>query len=342
MFLLTSVFLSGLGISPSPGKSALQTNQDFVEDVTHESSLDIKDMASVFHFVLKSLPDKVKVYPTENYYYFSFHHDGMDYSGNIRLGVTDRDKGRVHFTYFPAFNGWRRDAIDTYKVFSSSDGVAVKAQKNLTYQVSFRGRSVVFELNDLSMRKPPKALMNTDEIYIGPVFDESGIQFFLLYNSRLKVFLYILDEIRPVADRLYVSEISKRIYLGRRTGFAFYQDKNLARKILVGVYGPNSNVNNYLDGPFDQLPDNFIKDDRLKNALEAVAPALKGKIDRYGFWANGASRYLIGPYLYYTDLEQLYMFDDCALAEEMRGQYYYKCFSVEEVGEVDVSLEHKQ
>lgn len=314
-------------------QSKLQTNQAFVEEVAHKSTLDINDMASVFHFVLKSLPDKVKVYPTENYYYFSFHHAGMDYSGNIRLGVTDRDQGKLHFTYFPSFNGWRRDKIDTYKVFAANDGVSVKKLGNLVYQVSFRQRSVVFALNDLFKHKPPKALVNQDEVYIGPVFDESGIQFFLLYNKRLKLFLYILDETKPVADNLYASDISKRIFLGRRTGFAFYRDKNHDRKILIGVYGPNSNVNNYLDGPFDQLPDNFIKDDTLKNALEAAHPELKGKINRYGFWTNGASRYLIGPYLYYTDLEQLRMFDNCANAEDMRGQYYYKCFVVEDPSE---------
>ena len=48
----------------------LETNEVYVQDLTRESTLAISDPLSVFSFVLKSLPERVKVYPTENYYYF--------------------------------------------------------------------------------------------------------------------------------------------------------------------------------------------------------------------------------------------------------------------------------
>ena len=37
---------------------------------------------------MSQLPERVKVYPTENYYYFGFLHDGIRYAGNIRLDAS--------------------------------------------------------------------------------------------------------------------------------------------------------------------------------------------------------------------------------------------------------------
>ncbi len=322
----------GLMIGPSSAGSLpeLHTNQQFIENMGTPSKVKIDDIDAVFSMVLHRLGDVVHVYPTENYYYFSFFHNGMTYSGNFRLGVTDRDQGKIHFTYYPTYNGWRRDPIDKYKIYGPGDGVEVAKVDDLNYRVSYRGKSVVFALNDLRDVKPPAAIMNPDETYIGPVFDESGMQFYLLYNSRLKVFHYILNETDGIPDALDVSDFSPRILIGQRTGFAFYLDKNKPRKILIGVFAENSNVNNYLDGPFDQLPDNFIRGETLRKALVDFVPELKGHITRYGFWKNGESRYLIGPYYYYTYPEQLALFDECATSPDMSGDYYYKCFLVQD------------
>jgi hypothetical protein len=45
----------------------------------------------------------------------------------------------------------------------------------------------VFELNDLSNVKPPPGAFGPDEAYLGPVFDESAIRFFLVFNRKLKL-----------------------------------------------------------------------------------------------------------------------------------------------------------
>ena len=60
---------------------------------------------------------------------------------------------------------------------------------------------MTFALNDLSSVKPPPDVLKADETFLGPIFDESGIRFFLVFNSRLKIFHYILDETAPVADQ---------------------------------------------------------------------------------------------------------------------------------------------
>ena len=67
----------------------LNTHQSYMEEVLRPGTLDVKDPLAVFGFVLNSLPDRVKVYPTENYYYFTFTLNGSPYAGNIRLDASD-------------------------------------------------------------------------------------------------------------------------------------------------------------------------------------------------------------------------------------------------------------
>ena len=76
----------------------IKTNQSYIEEVDRQTKLAIDDPMAVFTFVFNSLPDRVKVYPTENYYYFTFVHDGVPYNGNVRLDASDRDQGTVNRT----------------------------------------------------------------------------------------------------------------------------------------------------------------------------------------------------------------------------------------------------
>ena len=263
-------------------------------------------------FVLGTLPDSVKVYPTENYYYFYFYHNSTRYAGNIRLDASDRDDGTLHFAYYEDLAEWKEQPPVLYQKFDKSHGVTVEKIERLVYRVAYGDKSVVFRLNDLSAVKPPPAIMGPDEKYLGPVFDESAIRFFLIFNKRLKLFHYVLDETVAVADQFVRASLTSRILIGRRTGFAFYQDYRLKRKILIGVFEGNARVNNYFDGPFDQLPDNFVEGEELREAILAVDPSLTGKIDRVGSAPDGSGRYLIGPYVYYRTEEELRSFHDCA------------------------------
>jgi hypothetical protein len=158
------------------------------------------------------------------------------------------------------------------------------------------------------------------------VFDESAIRLFLIFNKRLKLFHYVLDETVAVADQFVRASLTSRILIGRRTGFAFYQDYRLKRKILIGVFEGNARVNNYFDGPFDQLPDNFVEGEELREAILAVDPSLTGKIDRVGSAPDGSGRYLIGPYVYYRTEEELRSFHDCATRRRRTDDTYYRCF----------------
>jgi hypothetical protein len=325
---LASALVSSTAAAQTPERPHVYTNEQYIDDLTRPLTLPLDNPKAMLAFILESISGEVKVYPTENYYYFNFHHRGTRYAGNIRLDAKDRDEGKLHFAYFVELTEWVKDDAINYKVFSKDDGVIVERIEPLRYRVTLGGRSVVFQLNDLSNVVPPKTALGPDDQYLGPVFDESGIRFFLIFNRKLKIFHYVLDETVPVADELFPAHFTNRILIGRRTGFAFYDEHRLKRKILIGVYEANSSVNNAFDGPFDQLPDNFIKGDELRDAIIAADPSQAGRIDRHGGSEDGASRYLIGPYIYYRDEQELMAFHECATNKQLPSDLYWACFVV--------------
>ncbi len=290
----------------------LQTNQNYVEAVRANAALKIDDPKAVFSALLRSLPARVKVYPTESYYYFSFHHAGVAYAGNIRLDAQARREGKLYFAYFRAATQQHGDGEGHRAVLGAADGVDIKEVARLAWRVRHAGTSVVFALNDLSKVAPPAGALAKSENFIGPVFDESGLRFFLAFDQRRNDFLFILDETVTVTDDLSPTESADDLLLGRRTGFLFAVDKtHRARKVLVGVYGGNVALNNYFDGPFDQLPDTFIKGDALRAAIIRRQPELKGRIDRFGNLADGENRVLIAPYATYHEPEDLKRISAC-------------------------------
>jgi hypothetical protein len=224
---------------------------------------------------------------------------------------------------------WKDESPVTHIVLDMSQGVAVEKLDRLLYRISYRDKTVVFALNDLSRVVPPVGTVGPDEEYLGPIFDDSAIRFFLIYNTKLKIFHYILDESIEVADQFFPTRATDRILIGKRTGFAFYRDHRLDRKILIGVFEGNARVNNYLDGPFDQLPDNFIEGDKLRDIILDVDPSLAGKIDRLGGSPDGADRFLISPYMHYREEDDLLVFDRCATSRKIDASLYYACFVVD-------------
>jgi hypothetical protein len=323
--------MAGAAAAEDAGLPKLHTLESYIDEVSRPTKLAIDDPMAVFEFVLNSLPDRVKVYPTENYYYFRFFHNGVEYAGNIRIEPNDNGGQAVHFTYFEEAQAWHEDPEWKHVVLEPSQGVTTEKLDRLIYKISFKGKSVVFALNDLSNVKPPASAMGDDETFIGPIFDEAGIRFFLVYNAKLKDFHYILDETEGVADAFMPSPRTDRILIGKRTGFAFYRDHHHDRKILIGVYESNMRLNTYFDGPFDQLPDNFIEGETLRKAILQVQPDLKGHIDRFGSDPNGEVRYMIGPYLPYGKIEDLYAYHQCA-SSKVRSANYYDCFVFEKLG----------
>jgi hypothetical protein len=304
----------------------LHTEESDIAEVMQSSDLEIFNPNAVFAFVMKQLPGRVLVYPTENYYYFRLLHNGVPFAGNIRLPAATRDRGEIAFAYSERPTDWNPEPRDYHAMLGAADGVTVEKVEPLIYRVTLGGKSVVFELNDLSKVRPPDGLLSADEQYLGPSFDESGVRFFFVFNRKLKVFHFLLDETAKLPDRLAPHPATDRILIGRRTGFAFYRLDD--RKVLIGVNARQSRLNTYYDGPFDQLPENFIEGDALQQAIVAANPEMRGRIDRLSFFPDGNNRFLIHPYLPYREVSDLVIFHRCVTS--VRAAQRSRCFVVDD------------
>jgi hypothetical protein len=312
---------------PGPDAPKLMFHQKYIEEVNKKTKLEVENPMAVFEFVMNSLPERVTVYPSENYFYFKFIHNSQTYAGNIRLDTSDRDEQNVHFAYFLEYALWWKSKDLTYKKLTPADGIKLDKISPLSYRLTYKDKSVIFDISDLSKQKPPSGMVSRDEVFIGPTEDDSGIRFFLLFNQKLKLFLFVLNENEPVPDVFYPVKVSSSITVGGRTGFAFYKDKKLDRKILIGVFEGNSMVNNYFDGPFDQLPDNFVQGDEMAKAVVAIDPSLKGKVDRFGADPKGDERFAVNPYIYYGSVDDLNIVEKC-VDKKLGTRQYYTCFNL--------------
>lgn len=308
------------------GTPALHTNEREIVETLQPTALAIDDPLAVFAFVFRNLPERAQIYPTENYYYFRFTHNGAPYVGNLRLAAADRDQGKLHFAYGEQPTDWRPNPKAKHVVLDSSRGVTMTKLSTTAYRVAHEGRAVTFILNDLREIKPPAGLLRPDEQLVGTVFDESAVRFFLVYNSRLKIFHYLLDETVAPTDQWVPAGVGGVVRIGKRTGFAFYRDG--ARNVLIGVNERNSRLNNFFDGPFDQLPENAIEGEELRSAILTGDPAVRGQIDRLGNFLDGSGRYLIHPYLLYRSPADLAVFHRCMTAKRIADAQRPRCFVI--------------
>ena len=189
----------------------------------------------------------------------------------------------------------------------------------------------MFELNDLSHVKPPQDAMSRDERFIGPIFDEFGVRFLLVYNQKLKAFHYLLDETITPNETFTPSPSTDRILIGKRTGFAFYRDHKLNRKILIGVYRGQCRASTTTmtarSTSFPTISSRAIRcatpfsTSRLTSRAASTASA--GSFD-------GETRYMIAPYTQYATEDDLLMFHRCAESKDVPADQYHLCFVYDE------------
>lgn len=322
-------FAAPAAAEPKPGEPGygVTFNQQIIDRLNDAPDFNIDDPMTAFAHVFAALPEDATIYPTENYYYFQFVWSGIDFAGNMRLDVSDRDDGVLHFAYFTKNEPWNVEILSNYRPLTIKDGVKVEKIDDLLYAVTYEGKTVRFHLNDLTAVEAPEGIVAEGDTLLGPTFDESGIPFFLVFNEPRKEFLFVLNENEPLNDILLpFNDDHPALTIGSRTGFAFYEDRYSPRKILVGVYDGNVSANNYFDGPFDQLPDNFIPGEELRDAITTKYPELDGEIDRLGAFRSQDGRFLVNPYINYQypgELERFLRCGDVALDEEK----FYACLA---------------
>jgi len=291
------------------------------------SRTDLNDPVSVFGQVFLCLSQEVTVFPSENYYYFNLNINGMVLWGSMSLSADKRDKGIISFGYIEKSNdfmGEDNNAAGGSKELSAADGLKLEKVNPFRYKAVFNGKTVFFNLNKLNLSKPVKAKLMQDEVLVGPNYDESGLQFFLVFNATEKKMYWILNEETYVPEGF--DKATDFLFFGRRTGFAFFNDSINNRKILVGVDANNVLKNNWYDGPFDQMPDNHVYTGELevKKYIEATYPADSGRIDKYGnYLEEEGVRIAIAPYYaYYSKEDLIAMLEDCLKNETVPSSLY--------------------
>ncbi len=320
LIVILVLFLSSFFfLNKSQDKGYFLFNQKFIEAL--DTNLDYTDPKAVFGFVFSKLDPEVVVYPSENYYYFEFLANGRAFHGAIGLfaDIIDDDKIMLAYAERELENQTQENSYTIY--LNASDDLGVEKINDFRYKVSHKGKDVVFNFNQLDIRQPSSLAVFEDEKFVAPVFDESGLLFYLIYNSKINRFYWILSE----ASKVSFSKIYNSTFVDRRTQFIFYSESG--RNILVGVNKNNAASNNWYDGPFDQISYNYVKtgDIDIKFYLDRVYPQIKNSINAYGKLNGTNSRIAITPYSEYLEAaEVVEKVKDCEESREtMSG--FYKC-----------------
>ncbi len=273
-------------------------NQTWIEDQARD--VDVTDPRAILAQVFSALPDRPFVWPTENYYYFRFTANGVDYGGNFRLHPVERDEGLINFAYFDTGDPSQFHHL----LLGPDDGVDVERLSATEYAVTFDGRTVTFVLNPISQTDPGPPLVGPKEAFIGRGFDELGLAFLLVFNETIDRFIWILDAEQPAPVPLAPMAPDLDVHVS--SGFVFYRPPGEERHILAGVDAHEVVRNTYFDGPFDQLPDNWLPETRFQELALRADPNLRGAINARGEFEGRTARMAVMPYLQYNELGEVW------------------------------------
>ena len=335
VLLAVDLFFDFKRESENPYSAELQrgftTNEAFIEALYKE--IDTNNTDEVFRFVFSQLDEEVDLYPGENFYYYKFIANGKTYGGAIGISTRDRDSGVLHFGYAARQDFGRKDVLKLSDdsgggMLNVAEGVIVKKIDDFKYSINFEGKTVIFNMYQPGLKPPKQAKLLKDEIYIGPVIDESGLFFYLLFNSDVSHMYHILNEDNFVPEQF--ERYTENIIIGERTGFAFYDDEINNRKILIGVDASHVLNNDWYDGPFDHMPDNYIArgDVEFEKYVEASYPGTAGRIDKHSrYMDNNGTRVAIAPYIVYYEKDELQIIVDRCLSLTSDSSNFYRCIT---------------
>lgn len=268
------------------------------QPVGHE--VQFSDPRSVLKYVLANAPPRAIVYPTEQYYYYSFPLGSRLVSGNIRF--VDAVDGGISIGYFDAYN--ESDLIvGTFQ--SGQDGLELSyAADHCEIRVRIDNIERVFVLDDEAFGSPSIELLE-DEQFISGIRDESGYFLYLMYWKPQRSFYYVLNPSKQLPERWSRGESDTvELWFGDQSRFCFYHHRATDRFILVGVHERHIRENTMYDGPFDQVPPRLPIRAIVEEAYPYVIAA--GGIDAHGnFVRTEGSRVAISPYRAYRSGPEL-------------------------------------
>jgi hypothetical protein len=287
-------------------------NQRIIEGLSAQD-LDVHNTEEVFKYIFSRLPDEVTVYPSENYFYFVLYADGGQWWGNIRLPARSRADGDLSFAYFNfedfPIGARSRDAHT--KVFNAPDGVFVRERSRFVWEVEFEGKIVAFNFHELRQDRPRLFALDQREVFIQRTFDESGLQFFLLFDRDHNHFLWVLNQEELVPESLLDIEGNPDFVIGAKSGFVFWIDREHgSRNVLAAIRRASVQRNDYYDGPFDQLADNYALETNVSEYMQRAYPNARDNVDVFGYYLDQerALRVGISPYYTYADEDDLHAY----------------------------------
>lgn len=313
-----------LGLATGPlnwrGYASIETNQSLIG--ASRTSVDVDDAATIFEHVFSALPWLAVIYPSGDHYYFSFPCSRGLVQGNLRLTPGLRAAGMIGMAYSLGVPG--RDKTVSVQL-GRHQGFHITALGPRAWLCYYHWRTVVFVLNHTPTAPPAQAHLLPGESWVVPVFDESGLQFQLVFQQDPAHLFWILNQDQPVAEDFDYA--APDIEIGHRTRFAFYVDQRNHRWILVGVDRRNTVENTWYDGPFDQLPVEIEAGRHgLRQCLEKVYPNVHGQIDDYGrFKLLPDMDVAVMPWALYDKVEDLAYIGKCK--QEFSGPAFYSCIT---------------
>ncbi|MGA2184039.1 MAG: hypothetical protein ABSH47_13500 [Bryobacteraceae bacterium] len=303
------------------GSATVETNENLI--IGSRTNVDVDDAAAVFERVFSALPLRTVVYPSGDHYYFSFPCTRGLIRGNLRLTRELRTGGTIGITYSLGVPG--RDKTISVRL-GRSQGLYMIGLGRRAWLCYYHWKFVVFLLNPSVAAPPIHAKLLPGETWATSVFDESGLQFHLIFQQQPPHLFWILNRDLPVAEDF--DRTATDIAIGRRTRFAFYVDKSNDRWVLVGVDRRNSVENTWYDGPFDQLPNEEIEAGLpgFRKYLESVYPGVRGQIDDYGrYKLLPQSDVAVVPWMLYDNVEDLAFIEKCK--QTPAGPAFYRCIT---------------
>lgn len=320
--------------------AAITFNDDYVRDpaggptarnLVLPDDFDLNDPVRVFDAVFGSLPSRVQVYPTENYFYWSIRIGPRTFRGNLNLSVRARDRGLLPFYFSELADVSSGGQPRRFQIVGGGTlGAAILTlrrdpQNPLRYSLTRGSRTVTFDLHNLTQKAPPQGVLRPGEVFVERTFDESGLRFLLAFQpssqTRAATFTWILDPgpwdapfTAPTPAEFRELPGAPGNFLHVRTGFVFAAEtRSLAsarRLVLIAVSSDHVARNSWFDGPGDQLADNFDPVPLKPLLLDAFPELAADRIDSFGFFtdSSGTERVGLYPYHGYRDESDLTAF----------------------------------
>ena len=289
-------------------------NETSIEDLNAGNRDGICRPENTLPALLRQIGAQAYIYPSENYYYFTFYRAGMMLSGSLRLASDRRDKGIADYVCYETNRPWASgtNTVRVQEHLGADDKFRLQKLRNDTYLVSYGGYQTRFFLHQLDHQTPGSQLMS-DEIRVGRLLDESGAAFELIFNRKLKDFYFLLDIPLSAPDDLI--ELTPNTHISRLTGFVYYRQPAVARYVLVAVNRHESQMNSALDGPGDQLPENDYDTINFWEYVHQAYPDIEGRHSPGGTMTSptdvAGMIFAISSYRLYDNPENLSFIDTC-------------------------------